>query len=93
MNLSLFSSINGSHNPDKVSLVDVLKEGEKYDEIAAKLCGKRQALEWNLANREASTREEYAIELMRLKELMRLSGITEIDYQVYLEKNKGEALH
>jgi hypothetical protein len=70
--------------------VPFLKNGERYREIADKLCEKRKALEWNLINREPQAKEEYALELMRLKESMRTFGITEIDYQAYLEKKKQE---
>lgn len=75
---------NNQHDP-----VSFLKEGGKYDGIKNKLCEKRNSLEKLLTTCTEIERDEPALELMRLKESMRTFGVTEIDYQIYLETIKN----
>ena len=77
--------------PNPVIQKDI--DATKYDAVAAKLCEKRKTLEFSLRGTEISQegREESAIDLIRLKESMKVFGITEIDYQAYLSYREKEA--
>ncbi len=79
------------------SVIQKDTDGAKYDAIAAKLCEKRKGFEDHLVSTEISQvdREETSIELMRLKDSMRVFGVNEIDYQAYLayrEKEKATSV-
>lgn len=79
-----FSSSNNSN--------DIFTRDNKWEEIKNKLCLKRKSLEEQAHDqtKTATEREDFALELMRLKESMTTFGITEIDYQVYLaQQNKN----
>lgn len=78
-------------DPNTVIQKDI--DSDKYNAVAAKLCEKRKTLEANLRGTEISQeiREETAVDLMRLKESMKVFGITEIDYQAYLAYREKEA--
>lgn len=81
--------------PKKPELIPVIQkdtDAAKYDAVAAKLCEKRMAMEVTLKGTDLKeeSREEYALELMRLKESMKTFGITEIDYQAYLAFKEKE---
>lgn len=73
----------------------IQKEGgaEKYDLIFRKLAEKRHTLEETLKDQslEVSTREEKALDLVQIKEDMRVFGISEIDYQAYLANREIDA--
>lgn len=79
--------------PESNPVIEKNIDSAKYDAVAAKLCEKRKTLEENLKGTELSleVREESAIDLMRLKESMKVFGITEIDYQAYLAYREKEA--
>jgi hypothetical protein len=84
MDFSLFSKNNTGVN----QVIQKDADTAKYEEIAMKLCGKRRTLEKDLTKNDLNPalREEYALELMRLKESLTVFGISEIDYQAYLAK-------
>ena len=84
--MELFTQENVPPTPNPV-----IQEGldtEAHNRILTKLCEGRKALEWNLENRDDSSREDYAIALIKHKEEMETFGISEVDYQTYLAKNK-----
>jgi hypothetical protein len=68
------------------SLIQKDTDPQKYNEVAAKLCDKRKALEDGLAKETISptNREDLALELIQLKKDLVLFGVTEIDYQAYI---------
>lgn len=76
--------------PNQVIQKDVDKE--KYDAVASKLCEKRYALEIRLQGNDLSQvdRENYAIDLLMLKESMRTFGINEIDYHAFIAYKEKE---
>lgn len=79
--------------PDPNPVIQKDIDSDKYNAVAAKLCEKRKTLEENLKGTEISqeVREETATDLMRLKESMKVFGITEVDYQAYLAYREKEA--
>jgi hypothetical protein len=81
-----------NQSDEKNDPVSFLKGGGKYEAIKNKLCDKRRNLEQQITATTGNERDEYALELMRLKESMRTFGVDEIAYQVYMEK-EGRPLH
>lgn len=81
-----FSLNQSNHDPTSIFKEDVAK----YDVIKQKLCEKRKLLESALQSPDGTTREESALALLQLKESMVVIGISEIDYQAYLEKESVE---
>lgn len=75
--------------PKAPPVIDPSANPEKFLEVRDKLCNKRKALEWNLANRPEA-KEVYESELAFHKEAMKTFGITEVDYIAFLEKSKSE---
>lgn len=73
----------------------IQKEGgtDKYDLIFKKLCEKRKTLEDSLKSTELTPekREEYALDLVQIKEDLLAFGISEIDYQSYLLSREADA--
>jgi hypothetical protein len=78
-----FSSNQSSNTNDPITF---LKGGGKYEDIKNKLCEKRKNLEQQITLTSGNERDEYALDLMRLRESMRTFGVNEIDYQAYMEK-------
>jgi hypothetical protein len=78
--------------PEQNPVIQKDIDADKYNAVAAKLCEKRKTLEDSLKGTEITpeVREENAIDLMRLKESMKVFGITEIDYQAYLAYKEKE---
>jgi hypothetical protein len=71
---------------------DSFSDAEKNKIIVEKLFNKRKAIIWNLENRGPEMKEAYAEEL-RMNDLdLAAFGLTKIDYEVYLAKNK-ETIH
>lgn len=81
--------------PKKIIPIPVIQkeaDTEKYDAIAAKLCEKRLVLEEKLRDQTItdSARDEYATDLLQLKESMRTFGVNEVDYHAYLAYKEKE---
>lgn len=78
--------------PEPIPVIQKGTDAAKYDAVAAKLCEKRMLIEVALKGTDLTdeSREENALELMRLKESMRTFGITEIDYQAFLAYKEKE---
>ena len=81
--------------PKKIIPIPVIQKEadiEKYDAIAAKLCEKRLVLEEKLRDQTItdSARDEYATDLLQLKESMRTFGVNEVDYHAYLAYKEKE---
>lgn len=74
--------------PDS-SPINIMADELKYKEITIKLCNKRLDLEKKTKDPAISPteKEETAIKLIELKSSMATFGVSEVDYQAFLEKN------
>lgn len=88
MDFSNFFPSTSTSNNQGNSLIQKDVDREKYEKITKTMYEKRKAIEENLKgeNLEASLREAYAFSLMQIKEDMRMFGISEVEYQIYLAK-------
>jgi len=86
---NLFSSTSQDNN---TSLIQKDLDAEKYEKITRTMYEKRRAIEITLEDTtlDATVREENALSLMQLKQDMSMFGISEVDYQIYLNKHKEE---
>jgi heme oxygenase len=86
---NIFSSYAQS---DTNSVIQKDLDHEKYEKILRTMCDKRRAIENILKDTslDATAREENALTLMQLKQDMTMFGISEVDYQIYLNKHKEE---
>lgn len=90
MGLNFFSPQQPQTVDAVLSPATSLEDHERRENIASKIFEKRKAIAWNLANRDASTRHLYTEELSQNTVDMKLLGLSEIDYEVYLAKSKQE---
>lgn len=90
MGLNFFSPRPPQNVEPLLSPAASLEDVERRETIASKIFEKRKAISWNLANRDASTRYTYIEELAQNTEDMKLLGLTEINFEVYLAKTKQE---
>ena len=86
---NIFSSYAQS---DTNSVIQKDLDHEKYEKILRTMSDKRRAIETTLQDTALDTtvREENALSLMQLKQDMSMFGISEVDYQIYLNKHKEE---
>lgn len=85
MDLSnLFPKNSRGSNP----IIQPDSDPAKYEAIKTKFFEKRKALDQTLKNKDLddATRESVAFDLIQVKDDMRMLGISEIDYIMYLEK-------
>ena len=78
MSFSLFKEQNNSPTTS-------FSNEAKNKEIKEKLCNKRMLLELEIENPSLENRPEKLSDLLHLKNAMKTFGISEIDYQIYLE--------
>jgi hypothetical protein len=84
MEFNIFTQQENTQNVLPNSFIDQ----EKQLQIVAKIFEKRKAILWNLANREVQTHTTY-LEELKMNDLdMQALGLTKIDYEVYLAKQK-----
>jgi hypothetical protein len=78
--------------PEPTPIIQKDIDAAKYDAVAAKLCEKRKKLEDHLAEAVLTDedRAETLIEVARLRDSMKMFGITEIDYQAYIAYKASE---
>jgi hypothetical protein len=77
-------------DPNPIIQKDV--DAAKYDAVASKLCEKRKKLEDHLKESTLSDedRAETLVEVARLRDSMKVFGITEVDYQAYIAFKESE---
>jgi heme oxygenase len=86
---NLFFTASQGNN---TSLIQKDLDAEKYEKILRTMCEKRRTIEITLEDTtlDATVREENVLSLMQLKQDMTMFGISEVDYQIYLNKHKEE---
>ncbi len=77
---------------DSTPIIQKDIDATKYDAVAAKLCEKRKKLEDHLAESVLTNedRAETLVEVARLRDSMKMFGVTEVDYQAYLAYKESE---
>lgn len=83
MDLNIFNKLNTTND-----ITGTFSDTSKVNVIVEKLCEKRRIIEEKIKTCDDSLLREFVTELLEIKKDMTTFGISEIDYQVYLLKEK-----